>query len=339
MIAPDSFSWAGLDWNSLSLAISQFHFLRPGWFGLLPILLFLLWYQRQRRHDNDWQHVMDRELLDAILLRNNEQQRFSPTLLSAIMFAFIVLILAGPSWQKQASPLLDDKAPLVIALALDDTMLAQDLSPNRLHHAKQKIRALLEQRRAAPTALLVYAGSTHRVLPFTEDTELLNFYLTELSPEIMPRAGNKPQPALDMALQLLARHAQVRNSVNPNSDTSPLPASVVFVASQWPLQDHIPKQQQHPITLQDAAEITVLMVQPSNANNATRLQPSAGINTIAMTTDNTDIQQLQARVQSQWTQQQPSNDATVWLDAGYYLLWPLLALMLIWFRRGMVLQW
>jgi Ca-activated chloride channel family protein len=66
-------------------------------------------------------------------------------------------------------PFTEDKAPLVIALDLSQTMDAIDLDPTRLERAKLKIRDLLEERSGARTALSVYAGTTHMVLPFTTD--------------------------------------------------------------------------------------------------------------------------------------------------------------------------
>lgn len=311
-------SWDGLNWDALTLALSQFHLLRPAWLLLLPLMLLLMWRLRQRQRHNDWQHFMDRELLDAVLLRSQEQHWLTPRLLSGVMFVLILLILAGPTWQKQNSPLSDDSAPLVIALELDDTMLQRDLSPHRLHHAKQKIRTLLQQRRGAATALIAYAGSAHTVLPLTEDTELLNFYLSELSPKVMPRTGNNPQLALDTALKLLPDRS----------------GSIVFVTSRWPL----PGRWQSPPP--DDIAISLLAIQPEQAQGRGALLHSSGMDLTAihLSSDDSDIKQLLANIANHW-QEQHSDERLAWVDAGYYLLWPLLGLMLVWFRRGMVLQW
>ena len=306
-------------WDSLALAIGQFHFLRPGWFLVIPVMLFLMWRLQQRENHNDWQHFIDSELLDAVLLRGQEQHWLTPRRLAGVMFVLSVVILCGPSWQKQQSPLTDDTAPLVIALSLDESMLEQDLSPNRLHHAKQKIQTLLQHRRGAPTALVVYAGSSHSVLPLTEDTELLNFYLSELSPEVMPQPGNQPQQALNAALNLLQEQA----------------GSIVFVAADWPMQGGW--QQTPP----DHVAISLLAVQPQQPGDSSLIQQarSMQLTGIELSPDDSDIEQLLSAIQNHWVTQQQSDDNLAWVDAGYYLLWPLFALMLIWFRRGMVLQW
>jgi hypothetical protein len=105
----------------------------------------------------------------------------------AVFLAVSILALAGPAWQREVLPFAQDKAALVVALDLSRSMDAIDLSPSRLERAKQKVRDLLGRRQGARTALVVYAGTAHTVLPLTEDTEILEVYLEALATNLMPK--------------------------------------------------------------------------------------------------------------------------------------------------------
>ena len=74
----------------------------------------------------------------------------------------------------------------------------------RLERAQQKVRDLLQQRRGAKTALIAYAGSAHMVLPFTDDPDAIDLYLSSLGPELMPVPGKDTAQALALAQQMLA---------------------------------------------------------------------------------------------------------------------------------------
>src|SRR5581483_6283783 len=62
--------------------------------------------------------------------------------------------------------------------------------------AKLKLRDLLELRDGGRTALFVYAGSAHMVLPFTTDGSLFDLYLRSLTTDLMPKRGKDTVQAL-----------------------------------------------------------------------------------------------------------------------------------------------
>jgi Ca-activated chloride channel family protein len=322
--------------QSLLTSLQQFHFLRPLWFAIVPIIFLLMWRLRHREIKTDWQHFIDTDLLQAMLLRYQANAWLTPRRLAVTAFFLCVFILAGPSWQKQNTPLADDQAPLVIVLSLDSSMQTEDLQPSRLAQAKLKIQELLSRRQGSPTALIVYAGSSHIVLPLTEDVSLLSFYLEELTPEIMPEAGNRPERAMDQALQLLSASHGGDEKTREESSAG----SIVFVASE------LGRLQQWPETLfglmQQKISLSFLWVAGEFERQQGPVIDQAkglGMSLIPIQPGNQDVDLLQKKILHHWQDQQMENESVAWIDGGYYFLWLLFVLMLIWFRRGMVLQW
>ncbi|MCY7264644.1 VWA domain-containing protein, partial [Pseudomonas protegens] len=80
-----------------------------------------------------------------------------------------VIALLGPSWQRFEQPSIKRSDPLVVLLELTPSMLASDAPPTRLEQAKRKLLDLLERRQDVQTAVVVFAGSAHTVVPLSDD--------------------------------------------------------------------------------------------------------------------------------------------------------------------------
>jgi hypothetical protein len=66
-----------------------------------------------------------------------------PAYLVAAALALASVALAGPTWRRELPSFVEDKAPLMIALAVGNSMATQDVAPSLLERAKQKISDLL----------------------------------------------------------------------------------------------------------------------------------------------------------------------------------------------------
>ncbi|MVW75490.1 VWA domain-containing protein [Pseudomonas xionganensis] len=184
------------------------HWARPLWLLAVPVLGWLLWslWQRKQR-SGQWQQLLP-AAFHAVLLRGGHNRRSRlPLLLLALAWLLALLALLGPSWQKLEQDRLKPADPLVVLLQLTPSMLAGDATPNRLEQAKRKLLDLLEARQDAQTAIVVYAGSAHTLVPLSDDLGTSRNLLDALKPSIMPEPGQRADLALTRALQLLEQGA------------------------------------------------------------------------------------------------------------------------------------
>ena len=112
--------------------------------------------------------------------------------------------LSGPTWRRELPPFVEDKAPLMIVLALSTSMDQADVAPTRLERAKQKIRDLLGVRAGARSGLIAYAGTAHLVMPLTDDRSVIEPFLAALATGLMPGDGKNVTSAVSLATQFLA---------------------------------------------------------------------------------------------------------------------------------------
>jgi Ca-activated chloride channel family protein len=186
--------------------MSDVHFLRPWWLlGLGAAALF--WWLLSRRDDmrERWRDIIAPHLLEHLLVDPRRGHRLRPVHLIVASLAIGSLAVAGPAWQRERPPFVEDKAPLAIAIDLSPTMDAIDVTPTRLERVKLKISDLLERRKGGRTAIFAYAGSAHMVLPLTDDAALIRTYVNSLSTGLMPVPGKDTANALKTVDAALAR--------------------------------------------------------------------------------------------------------------------------------------
>ncbi|MDQ6996173.1 MAG: VWA domain-containing protein [Mariprofundus sp.] len=196
-------------------ALSAFHFLRPWWLLALPLWLWLSIYVWRKGGQGDgWAAVCDPALLSYLVGESTRTQR-SKWVLPVLMLAGCasLLALAGPAWQQQPQPVYRVQSALVIGLDLSRSMLAEDIKPNRLQRAKQKLQDILALRKEGQTALVVFAGDAFDVVPLTSDNKAILAMLDALEPSMMPAQGSRASTALQHALNIFKRSAIKRGTV------------------------------------------------------------------------------------------------------------------------------
>lgn len=180
------------------------HWMRPWWLLLLPVLCWLLWqlWHRQKRAGR-WQMILPPAFHTALLSGGNGRESKSPWLLLGLAWLLATLALLGPGWQRVEQISQKPADPLVVLLELTPEMLATDSPPNRLEQARRKLVDLLQARSDAQTAIVVYAGSAHTLVPLSDDLATSRNLLDALRPSIMPEAGHRADLAVEKALDLL----------------------------------------------------------------------------------------------------------------------------------------
>jgi Ca-activated chloride channel family protein len=313
--------------------LEAFHFIRPGWLLLLlPAALVIFSILRRQDPLRTWQAVIAPELLKHLVVQKEARRnRLRPALVMAVLWLVGIVAVAGPTWKKEPTPLTEDLAALFIVLEVTPEMLAQDIQPNRLQRAAQKIGKLLAMRPGTRTGLIAYAGSAHLVMPLTSDPEVIRFFAAELAPGVMPEAGDEPARAVALAQQRLT--------------ASGLPGSILLVS------DYVAPEQAQELARMRAdggADVHVYavaagpeVVPPPDSPPAPALDEGAmrqaaragGGSLVLVTPDDRDLRQLEVQIDRSIAAA-PLLEGEQWSDFGYWMLPMFLVLSLLFFRPG-----
>jgi Ca-activated chloride channel family protein len=184
------------------------YFFRPWWLLSLPLLGWLLWklWHRQKRAGR-WQMILPPAFHAALLSGGSGRESKLPWIALGLAWSIAVVALIGPSFSRVEQISQKPADPLVVILELTPQMLATDVQPNRLEQARRKLFDLLQSRNDAQTAIVVYAGSAHTLVPLSDDLSTSRNLLDALKPSLMPEAGQRADLAVVKALALLEQAA------------------------------------------------------------------------------------------------------------------------------------
>ena len=119
------------------IGFSAIHFLRPWWLVLLIPIVLLVFYSKPALESNPrWAEFIADHLFDALKVKGGHSHWFNPVNVGLVLVSLCALLMAGPSWQRQVSPFVEDQAVLVIALDLSDTMSQKDIQPSILSRSR-----------------------------------------------------------------------------------------------------------------------------------------------------------------------------------------------------------
>ena len=184
-------------------ALADFHFLRPWWLLLAPLVVGLAWLEwRHHAPLRGWRKQIDPDLLRVLIVGSEQTPRilFRSSLLASVI---AVTAMAGPTWKLEPNPFAADATPLLVLLKADASMASSDSHPSPMERAQLKIADLARARKGDPLGLIAYAGTAHLVLPPTRDTEIVAEMAAEVSPDVMPRSGDRLDLAIRSAASLL----------------------------------------------------------------------------------------------------------------------------------------
>jgi len=330
------------------LDLGALHFLRPWWLlGLVPSLLLYVVVRYQGSIERQWKGVIEPHLLRHLKTGTKGRVWFRPIHLISWLAALGSIGAAGPTWEREVSPFAEDAAPMVVALDLSPSMDAVDVQPSRLERAKQKVRDLLLTRPGARTALIVYSGTAHTVLPLSDDPSIFDSFLAALATDIMPGSGKNAAAALALAESLLETDS-VAGTILFLTDGIAEDQAEAFAAHDARSQDQVivlavgteaggPVRRPDGSFATDARGRRILATLDRAGLEA--LRGRAGVYVASITVDDCDVQQVGRRVQSHLRQVQQEDETARWRDMGYYVLFPVTLLGLLWFRRGWTVRW
>lgn len=330
--------------------MSEFHFLRPEWLLLLvPLFIFAWVYKRKLALSGQWQNVIAPQLQPYVLKQQESGKQKNIVSIGAMSAAlFSIFAMAGPTWERQASPVYSSQAGLVIALDLSLSMTAQDTTPSRLKRAKFKITDILQQHQDKNIGLIAFAGDAHGVSPLTRDIKTIQSMLPALDPYIMPAQGSNYVAMAEQAINLFEQGQSEPRQLLIVTDGVEM--GDIMEASQLLKQANIETsilaigtQQGAPIVKPDGQFFKdgqgQVIMPPLEWDNLQSFSEQVNGRLQLLSSTDSDIQYLIPNTVKKGVKKtEEEAEFDQWLDGGYWLLIPVLLLSLGLFRKGVLLS-
>ncbi|MDQ6631580.1 MAG: VWA domain-containing protein [Verrucomicrobiota bacterium] len=164
----------------------------------LPSLcLFLFWCWRQKQKLIT-QFVQSRLLANLTVGVSQRRQKFRLILL-VMAVAFLLLALARPQFGFYLEEARQQGLDIIVAMDTSKSMLATDVSPDRLTRAKLAVFDLMKQAKSDRLGLIAFAGSAFLQCPLTLDEEAFRQSVEALDVNIIPQGGTALAEAIQTA--------------------------------------------------------------------------------------------------------------------------------------------
>lgn len=112
--------------------------------------------------------------------------------------------LAGPRYGRKTITTQTRALSLVFAVDISRSMLAEDVTPNRLQRSIREARRLIQDLEGDRLGLIAFAGQSYILAPLTVDGGAIRMYLDALDPDIASTGGSNLHAVLAQGSQLLA---------------------------------------------------------------------------------------------------------------------------------------
>jgi len=127
---------------------------------------------------------------------------------SCTAILLVVLSLARPAWNLQEHTVQESGRDVIFLLDVSRSMLAEDLHPNRLEHAKIAILDCVHELETDRVALVLFAGSAEIRCPLTVDYEYFRMALRQASPDSVGAGGTMLAHAIERTVEKLVEPAR-----------------------------------------------------------------------------------------------------------------------------------
>ena len=162
---------------------------------LLAVVYYLLRLQQRRR----LKKFGDPELVKQLMPDVSRWRPLVKFCLLELVLTLLIVMLARPQMTGRITKVERQGIEMVIALDISNSMLAEDVSPNRLNRAKMMIESLLAKFKDDRIALVVFAGDAFVQLPITSDFVSAKMFLNDITPSLIHNQGTDLARAISLS--------------------------------------------------------------------------------------------------------------------------------------------
>ena len=167
---------------------------------LIPGLLFFYMWATNKKNLLIEKFV-SKDLKDKLLLGfSRTRQRFKIFLILMVI-TLSVLALIRPKWGFHWEEIKRKGVDIVVALDVSKSMLAEDVSPNRLERAKREIIDLINLLQGDRLGLVAFSGTSFIQSPLTLDYGAVKIFLDDLDTDLIPVPGTAIADAIEKSIK------------------------------------------------------------------------------------------------------------------------------------------
>ncbi len=154
---------------------------------LIPLCLLFIFVLRWKKKVK--KQIGDEELVNA--LTSDYSPKYFNYKFWLVLAALTLCIIGAANIRTPAAGTTGNQSGVDVMVALDvsNSMMAQDIKPNRLERAKQVLNRIIDKMGNNRMGMVVFAGEAFLQMPLTTDLAAAKLYVSNASTDAVPRQG------------------------------------------------------------------------------------------------------------------------------------------------------
>lgn len=166
----------------------------------IPVFVigYILYTRRKRRQLAEFG---DPELVSELMPDASKARPVVKFSLLMVALALLIMAAARPQYGQKEKTVKRQGIEVMIALDISNSMMAEDVAPNRLDRAKQMLSKMIDRMVDDKVGLVVFAGEAYTQLPITCDYVSAKIFLNTITPALIPTQGTAIGAALETSIR------------------------------------------------------------------------------------------------------------------------------------------
>jgi len=167
--------------------------------GTFFLLGFFIWAVKYKK----WllQRFGNIEILQKLMRSYSPGRRNLKMTLLIFSYIFLVIALANPQIGTKLEDVTREGVDIIVALDVSQSMLAEDIKPNRLEKAKHEVGKLIDMLQGDRIGIVAFAGIAHVQCPLTLDYSAAKLFLSIIDTDLIPQPGTAIGSAIEKAVK------------------------------------------------------------------------------------------------------------------------------------------
>lgn len=169
------------------------------WLITIPglVIVYIIYTKRKQRQLTEFG---DPELVAQLMPDSSKTRPLWKFCILMVALTLLIIAAARPQYGQQEKNVKRQGIEVMVALDISNSMLAEDVAPNRLDRAKQMLSKVIDNMMKDKVGLVVFAGEAFTQLPITCDYVSAKMFLNTITPNLIQTQGTAIGTALQTAI-------------------------------------------------------------------------------------------------------------------------------------------
>ncbi len=181
----------------------------------LPILI-IVWFIVIRIQKKSLLQLGDIELINKLMPGLSYKRKNLRFTIFIFALASLIIAISNPQIGSKLEKVKRKGIDMIIAVDISNSMLAEDIKPNRLTSSKRAISKLVDNLQGDRIGIIVFAGSAYTQLPITTDYSAAKMFLSTVSTDYISTQGTSIAAAIDMGRITFENEAKAEKNLERN---------------------------------------------------------------------------------------------------------------------------